>query len=658
MHCIIKNPHDVIQLFPTTTTEIAQRLNRAKEKTDETVQAIIKQPADQQTFASTFGALDKLSYELSALINPVVILEHVSPDATIREASHHAVIEFDSYVTDHLKTNKDLYEALKAYAEHNAQKESLSDEKRYFIQTTLEDYERLGLNLDNEKREKIRALLQELVKISAEFSKNINDENRYFLASVEELVGVPNSVVAALEKEGDRYKIKTDYPTAFGILDNCTVQATREKMFKLFSNRAYPANVPLLNDLIQKRDELAQLLGFASYAALDLDDQMAKNPETAQQFLEEIKQKAKAKAQQEVRDFISIVQEKDVLTADGRIKPWNIRYIKNQYKKKALALDEAELMSYFPLTHVIPQLLAIYEEFFSIKFKEVSAQGLWHADAQLLEVLDKNDKLFAYIILDLFPRDNKYSHAANFSLVPPLNGCPGATFVVANFPKPTGDTPALLRFDDVNTFFHEFGHALHDILSKTELASFAGTSVKRDFVEMPSQMLENWLKDKTILSRIGKHYKTGEPIPATLQETLKKLEQFDAGDFVVRQLTFAFQSLAFFDQGASKDTQSLVKKIHDDVRSYIAWDDNDHTQYSFGHLTGYGAKYYGYLWSKVFAADLFDTIKKEGLLNPAMGDRYKSSILSRGGSKDPNLLIEDFLGRQPTPEPFFRDMGF
>ena len=294
------------------------------------------------------------------------------------------------------------------------------------------------------------------------------------------------------------YRLGTDYPTFIPVMENCTVESTRHALWKIFVNRAYPRNSVVLKEIIALRDELATLLGFASYAHFNLDDEMAKNPETVDRFLDEIIIKCQPKVKQEIDLLLASLPVGIRLTDDGKMLPWDVSFIKESYKKRYLDIDEQKIAEYFPLEHTLSQLLDIYEQFFSITFKPVQLSGLWHKDVTGIAVFDAAGKqLLGYLILDLFPRPYKYTHACEICIVKARNvqnvRFPAVAVVLANFSQPTATRPALLQRSAVRTFFHEFGHALHEVLGATQLASLAGTNVKRDFVEMPSQMLEEWL---------------------------------------------------------------------------------------------------------------------------------------------------------------------
>jgi len=454
-----------------------------------------------------------------------------------------------------------------------------------------------------------------------------------------------------------------DYPTYFTVIEHCSVEATRKKMSLVFSNRAYPANDLVLKEVIAKRDELAQLLGFETFAHLNLDNTMAKLPEHAAGFLHGLLARVDKKVDAEFNLWSKELPEGVTLNAEGKIKPWDREYIKACYKKKHFEIDDRAIAEYFPMEKTVEGLLDIYRQFLGVDFKELPIKGLWHEDVRLVAVHSKaNDALLGYLLLDLYPRANKFTHACHITLVPSTYDKDGSmpvalSLVLANFPKSTADKPALLRKDDVKTFFHEFGHAMHALLGRTHVASFSGTSVKLDFVEMPSQMLEEWLDDAAILKKISSHYLTGKSLPDDLIKKIQKLKQFDSGDWSQRQVLLSYYSLDCYGPGAVKDPYTLLRKLAAQIRKHVTIDPEDHFYASFGHLMGYGARYYGYLWSKVYALDLFYEIKKHGLLNSEIGAKYVREVIGKGGSQDPMELLIAFLGREPNQDAFLKDLG-
>ncbi len=664
--CKISTLSDVVKLFPKSPNQIEDYANECMKIIEAEVKKIINIPDNKRTFENTALALDKIGSYYTPVYSAIYALEVLSPDQNLREKAHETILKLSNFMVDHVSNNIELYKAFKAYAQKNGAGEDLDEIKLYFIKETMDDFKRSGLDLPEDKLKQVKELIKELAALSLAFEANIAQSKCKILVTKQELAGLQEDFINALQKEGDKFVLGCDYPTYFAVIDNCKVESTRKNMYIAFHNRAYPENIEVLEKIIKKRDELAKLIGFKNYNSMVIDSQMAKTPENVYTFLSSLLEKATNKAKKEVKKFMADLPE-SVKLESGKLKPWDSRFLKEYYKKKYLNLDAQEVAKYFPMENTIAQLLDIYQQFLSIKFKEVSLRGkFWHEDVKLIEVYNNCDVLLGYLLLDLYPRPNKFSHAAHMTIVPATFYykdskkyiCPSVSVVMANFPKATQNCPALLKFNDVETFFHEFGHALHAILGSTELSSFSGTTVKRDFVEMPSQMLENWLKDKEILQKVSKHYLTGQPLPENIIDTIIKTEQFDSGDSVLRQIFFSRLSLAFFANGAYKDTQRIAKDLHKEIIDHVSWSDNNHMQASFGHLTDYGPSYYGYLWSNVFAKDLFSEINKKGLLNPEIGQKYINQVIGLGGSKDPNQILVDFLSRKPNQEAYFKSLGF
>lgn len=660
----INNINDLFELFPKSPEQIKCCAKQCKQDIDAKIQKILDIPENERNFENTAKALDSLGLLFTPVLSSIQALENLSPDKSIRETAYQVSLELNNFIVDKVSLNVDLYKAFKAYVNGNAKKEKLDANQLYFIKETMDDYKRSGLDLPKEKLEQVKKLTKEIAALSLEFSTNIAESKNELHVKLEDLDGLSNNFIESLKKdEKGNYILGCDYPTFNNVMDNCNFEKTRKNLCIAYLNRAYPKNIGILDSIIFKRDELARLLGFTSYADLVISDEMAKSCGKVEVFLNDLISKATVKAQKEIEMFISDMPN-SVTLVDGKIKPWDTKYLKNAYKKKHLNIDEQKIAEYFPMDNTIQQLLNIYEKFLSLKFKESTVKNVfWHEDVKLIEAYDNNNILLGYLLLDLYPRDNKFSHAAHMTIVPAIkdhenNNLPCVGIVMANFPKPTNSQPSLLKYNDVKTFFHEFGHAIHALLGRTELASFSGTNVKRDFVEMPSQMLEDWLKDREILEIVSSHYKTGSSLPNELITKIINLEKFDSGNFVLGQAYYAFLSLEYFKPGAKKDTQEIAQNVHKRILTNTLWIPEDHLQASFGHLTDYGPSYYGYLWSKVYAKDLFNEIKRYGLLDPMMGQKYIHDVIGKGGSEDPNELIRSFLGREPNQKAFLKDMGF
>ena len=657
----IKTPKDIPGLFPTTPEEIVDRVQQSIQEAQKAVDAIIEIPHEQRTFENTARALDTLE-NLSPLAitgSIVATLKHVSPDESIRNACQDALLKISQFALENIANNKALYNALKEYAEGNAHREALSDEEQYFLQKSLEDYKRRGLELPDEQLKHVRELEQQLTELSLKYDTNIATDNRTIAVPRQELQGLDDDFINNLKKDKQGlYILGTDYPTYTSIMKHCSVESTRKALYKIYVNRAYPANEQILHDIINKRNELARLLGFDSYAHLNLDTTMIKKPEAAKEFLNKLVEKAALK---EAKDFALLTAQLAPsvhLDTDGKIKSWDMAFLKSWYEKQHYNLDDRKIAEYFPMEHTIDGLMKIYAQFFNLSFETTPIRGLWDKNVMLMSVTDNTNKtLLGYLLLDLYPRANKYNHACQTSIIPSLSaGDPAFGMIIANFPPSTQGKPSLLKRDDVETFFHEFGHALHSLLSQTKLGAFSSLNVKIDFVEAPSQMFEQWLLDKDILHMVSHHYKTGQPLPDEVVDTIIAIKNLASGSSVLTQGFYALLSLGYYS-GPCDNLYELMRTIHAGIPTHVKFYEDNHMYTAFGHLTGYGACYYSYLYSKVVALDIFSKIKQEGLLNAEIGRTFSDTVLRPGGSKEPAVMIREFLGREPNQDAFLKDMG-
>jgi len=467
--------------------------------------------------------------------------------------------------------------------------------------------------------------------------------------------------INALEQITDGcYKVGVKDATVRPIFKYCGVADTRKRLYDAYQNRAYPQNKEVLEKIIARRDQLAHILGFESYAAFNIDNQMAHNPQIVESFLRDLIKKTDAKISEEIECIKTEMPPSVEFDSEGKCYPWDISFAIEYVKKKNYNVEERLIAEYFPMEKTVEALLSIYESFFNLEMKVEPVSDVWHEDVKAITVY-KDKQVIGYLLLDLHPRNNKYSHACEISIVPGVKTgvarTPSVAVVLANFTKSTPIKPSLLYREEVQTFFHEFGHAIHAVLGATEMAVFSGPQVKRDFVEMPSQMLEEWLYTKDILKYVSSHYETGESLPDELIDRIIELKNFSIGHFIKRQAFYALLSLSLYQAGENKDIDQISAELHQEILHFLHYCPEHHNYAAFGHLTGYGARYYGYLWSKVFALDLFEYIKPHGLMNSEIGTVYAEKILSQGGSKDPNQLLQDFLGREPNQDAFLHDLG-
>lgn len=668
IHQPIRQVNDLEKLFPKTVDQMVNYVAWVKEYARNEIAEILALSPSQRTFANTIKRLDATQSSVVTIYCLGEALELVSPDATLREAANKAQADLKAFMVEEFMA-KPVYNAVQEYVVEFGQQEERSATQEYYLQELLKDYKREGLLLPDDEYEAVKELKKLETELDLQFGAAIALDNKTIAVPEEDLTGIDGAFIKSLKRDDAGLVILgTDTPTFTEVMSHCSNASVREKMHCLYNNRAYPENYATLSKLIDVRDQLAQALGFDSFASLSLDSAMAKNVGRVDQFLTSLLKKAKLKEQQEFEELVDHLPDDVSLSPEGKMYPWDRAYVKELYKKSTYQLDDREVAEYFPADKVIQSVFDIYQKFLSLSFTLVQAPWKWHEDVTLIEVKDKDtDRLRGYIYLDLYPRENKYTHACHATIVHTTKQVdahtgaeiinPSVALVVANFPRAIGDKPALLKFRDSETFLHEFGHAMHGLLGSTEMAGASGTSVKHDFVEMPSQMFEEWMYDRSVLKSMSAHYKTGLPLPDHVIDTILTLKKFDTGYFIVRQCWLAALSLNLYKAGQNKDIDAINKRIFNRYIDNAEFDERVHFAASFGHLGGYDARYYCYLWSKVFALDIFAKIKEEGVLDQAVGTRFKDAILAQGGSLDPDILLHNFLGRAPQEDAFFDDLG-
>ncbi|KAK3878956.1 hypothetical protein Pcinc_016442 [Petrolisthes cinctipes] len=463
-------------------------------------------------------------------------------------------------------------------------------------------------------------------ELSIKFQRNLNEDNTKLYFTREELAGMPDDFVNELTQgDGGKLEVTLKYPHLFPITKKCRVPNTRRLMVTASQSKCMEENTPILEELISLRQKQAGLLGYPNHAAYVLEERMAQNPGNVSQFLTGLTAKLQPLWQKERVDMLNLKKEecdKFNYEHSGKLDFWDFRYYMNQVEEKLYAVDQNEVRQYFPLEKVTEGLLDIYQTLLGLKFTQQPDADTWHPDVLLYRVNDaKTKEHLGYFFLDLYPRDGKFGHAAVFPLQPSCTTPDGGRQVavcamMCNFTKPTKDKPALLDHSEVETYFHEFGHVMHHICSSASFAMFAGTRVERDFLEAPSQMLENWVWEKEPLTRMSGHYETGVTLPDEIVEKLQKSRKANAGGFNLRQIVLGTFDQTIHTRGEA-NTKALFAQTYRDIMDIEPIPDTNMPA-NFGHLAGgYDAQYYGYLWSEVFSMDMYEScFKKQGILNP------------------------------------------
>jgi thimet oligopeptidase len=417
-------------------------------------------------------------------------------------------------------------------------------------------------------------------------------------------------------------------------------------------------NVEVLERAIALRNEAATLLGYDSWAAYRVEIRMAKQRGNVDSFLGDLRKRVAVKA---ASDMEGLQEAKKAHTGSEALNIWDWRFYHNQLLKTRYAVDEFEVAKYFPLDACIDGLFAVTQKLLGVRYEPAPEAPRWLPDVQAFDVYDTDGtEPFARFYMDLFPRPNKYGHAAAFTLRRGRALADGTyqkpvSAIVANFTKPTPTQPSLLRHSEVVTFFHEFGHILHQTLTRARRARFSGTATERDFVEAPSQMLEHWCWEPDVLASFSRHHETGEPLPKGLLDSMIAAKNLDSGVTTLRQLFFATLDFTYHAPGFHGDTTRAVEDLH--AITGFPFTPGTHFQSGFGHLFGYDAGYYGYLWSHVFGDDMYTRFEASSPLDPGTGAEYRTAVLERGGSVDGDELVRSFLGREPNNEAFLRGLG-
>jgi len=622
---------------------------------------IITVPTAERTFANTLLRLDDLYNIVSKVSSPLELLASVHPNRKIRDISDESILIIQRYFVE-LSANEALYEVVYQFSTSKQAHELPLNQQR-FLESELRDFQHSGLGLSEYDREKLKRIQNRISELSLQFENNISSYSDTLFIPHNMIAGLPDDYKENHLQADGKYAIDLSYPSFYPFMIYAESDSLRKLLRYMFLNKGMPQNVSILSEILANRKSLAELLNYPSFSALIIDQGMAKSTEAVWEFEKDLIEKIQPKANWDTKQLLQLKYD-TIEGNDKTITDWQKDYYENQLLLKKHRVDSEEVKQYFQVDNVIEGLFAISSLLFDIKFREIENPSVWHSGVRMFEMKEKSDNaLVGYFYLDLYPREDKYQHAAAFSIVSgkKINSDyqhPIAC-LVCNFPPPGKNTPALLQHEDVETLFHEFGHLLHDMLTTSELYSQSGTSVAMDFVEAPSQMIENWVWNKESLSLFATHYETNEIIPDSLLNRMMKARNIQSGNNLLQQIFYGMLDLTLheqFDSSNVKSTTEIMSELQNSITNYD-YIEGTHMQASFDHLLDYGASYYGYLWSEVFAADMYSTFEKEGVLNQEVGLRFRKTILEKGGTENPMNLVRAFLRRDPNNEAFLKKQG-
>jgi len=596
---------------------------------------------DKRTIENTLAPFDEAYIHLDSAGQQSGLMQEVHPEEKFRGAAEKMSQKVSAMMTD-ISLNRAIYDALVAMDISAADAET-----KFYVEKTLRQFRLAGVDKDENTRRKIKTLNDELVLIGQEFARNIRDDkDKVYAENAAELEGLPQDFIDSHKPGPDgRISLTIDYPDSIPVLTYAKSEPLRKRMYMAFQNRAYPQNMAVLDKMIAKRHELAGLLGFNTWADLSTADKMIKSSANASDFITRIVAASETRAKAEYQELLA--RKRKDLPGAKQIDRWETAYYSELLKKEDYSFDSQKVRPYFPYQSVKQGVLDVTAQLFGVTFKRLKDAPVWDPLVECWEMFE-GDKLLGRFYLDMHPRDGKYSHAAQFTI---KNGVAGKQIpeavLVCNLPGADKNDPGLMSYDDVVTLFHEFGHLIHMMFAgHRKWIGTSGITTEWDFVEAPSQMLEEWTRDAKTLQSFARHHKTGEPIPAEFVAQMNRANEFGKGMQVRSQMVYARLSLSIYDRPpAEVDTDKLVKKIYAEY-SPVPFVEGTHMQASFGHLDGYSAIYYTYMWSLVIAKDLFSKFSQADLLTTAIAMKYRREVLEQGGSKPADQLVETFLGRK------------
>ena len=635
----------------------------------EEIQKIIENP-NPPTFKNTIEALSFSGAKLDRISSIFFNLNSAETNDELQQIAQEISPLLSEFSND-ITLNKDFFNRIKEVYE-NQNSFSSNTEQQTLLEKYYKNFVRNGANLSDKEKEKLREIDKQLAKLKLDFSQHVLADSNAFellITDEKELEGLPKSAkesakVLAEQKNKKGWLITLDYPSYIPVMTYANNRELRKELSIAFGKRGFQNNKnnneKIVLEIANLRHQRANLLGYKTHADFVLEERMAENPNKVNQFLQDLLLKAKPAAKKEFEKIKQIAQKEDIQD----IKKWDVSYYSEKLKQQELNLDQEQLKPYFPLENVLQGVFKVAEKLYGLNFTESNEIDTYHKDVKTYEVTDDKGNFIAVFYADFFPRKGKRQGAwmtsyKNQWKKDGINSRPHIS-IVCNFTKPTSNKPSLLTFNEVTTLFHEFGHALHGMLANTTYPNLSGTNVYWDFVELPSQILENWAYEKETLELFAKHYQTGETIPMELIEKIKKSANFLEGLATMRQLSFGLLDMEW--HGKNPQNYQSVKEVENTIFSetnfYPDVPENAMST-AFSHIFpgGYSSGYYSYKWAEVLDADAFAYFKENGIFNKEIAQKFKDIILSKGGTEKPMKLYKKFRGKEPGVDALLKRAG-
>tara|TARA_Y100001001_G_scaffold95774_1_gene93566 strand:- start:110325 stop:112355 length:2031 start_codon:yes stop_codon:yes gene_type:complete len=658
-------PFDAIQnedYKPAIEAAIAQ----ARQEID-----LITNNPDPATFENTIAALDYAGYQLDRVTSIFFNLNSAETNETIQKTAQEVSPLLSEFSND-ITLNEALFKRVKNVYD-SRESLDLTREEEVLLDKRYKGFSRNGANLAEDKKARLREIDTELSKLSLTFGENVLAETNKFelhLTDEADLAGLPESTKEAAaqtaeEKGKEGWVFTLEYPSYIPFMKYAENRELRKKMAIAFGAKGFH-NDELDNQenvlkIVNLRQERANLLGYKTHAHFVLEERMAKSPENVARFLQDLLEKAKPAAEREFAQLANFAKKRDGIE---ELQKWDSAFYSEKLKQELFELDDEQLKPYFKLENVIDGVFTIAQKLYKLRFVEVQDIPKYHKDVKTYQVFDDQDNFIAIFYADFHPRAGKRAGAwmTQYKGQFKKDGVNERPHVsnVCNFTKPTASKPSLLTFNEVTTLFHEFGHGLHGMLANTTYPSLSGPSVYWDFVELPSQVLENWCYEPEALELFAKHYETGETIPMVLIDKIKKAANFQEGMQTLRQLSFGILDMSWHgaDPSGITDVKAHEKAAFENTKLYPDVAENC-MSVSFSHIFqgGYSSGYYSYKWAEVLDADAFAYFKENGIFNAEVAQKFKDHVLSQGGTEDPMVLYKRFRGKEPNPEALLKRAG-
>jgi len=620
---------------------VNDRLSRAQKSLDQLLAV-----KGTRTVENTLAPFDDAVMQLDTTGAQSGLMQIVNPDAAIRDRAQ-AMVQKASAAGTALSLNTAVYQALSAMDVSNADAAT-----QYYIKRTLLEFRLAGVDKNEATRAKIKVLNDDLTRLSAQFGRNIQESQlKVIVKDPSELAGLPADFIAGHKPAADgTITLTSDSPDVTPVLQFATNPDLRRRIFLAYNNRAYPQNLPVLAELLKKREELANLLGYKHWSDMNAADKMAGNSQTISRFIDQIDIASKASAEREYQMLLALAKKDQPGLTE--ISMQDRQYYFEQLRKTAFDFDSQSARPYFPYDRVQQGILDVASKIFNVTFRPAKDAVVWDPSVNAFDVFDGDHQL-GRIYLDMHPRPGKDQW---FSSDPILDGKRGQQLpevsLICNFSGGKPGEPGLMQYSEVTTFFHEFGHLMHWIFQGQQQWAGYGGNLESDFVEAPSQMLEEWMHDPKVLATFARHYQTNEPIPADLVTRANRADAFGRGLWARAQLLYT--SVSFDLHNTTPDPAQIEKSFPENIKRFLPYQPvaGDHQFASFTHLTGYSSAYYTYLWDKVIAQDFYSKFDHNNLLAPEVARRYRTTVLEKTGSMPANDLVTNFLGRPQSIDAF------